>query len=143
LKWNSNIAPPLLNGSTYNVEINVKVNGVYTGFCPSTCTITIDNGGGSSGERTISTGSTTTLWPNPVRDGQVHLNIDGLAISEHQVAVDVRDVYGKLVYSQEFSNTGEHFNTLLQLPGMVVTGVYMVNITVDGVRTAHRLSIIR
>ncbi|MBS1941176.1 MAG: hypothetical protein JST38_09895, partial [Bacteroidetes bacterium] len=45
LKWNTSVAPPLVNGSTYNVELNVRVGDTYSGFCASSCTITIDNMG--------------------------------------------------------------------------------------------------
>jgi hypothetical protein len=142
LKWNSNIAPPLVNGATYNVEINVKVNGVYTGFCPSTCVITIDNSGGMGGLMEQLPGA-ATLWPNPVRDGQVNLGLTGLEGTDQQIAVDIQDIYGKQVYAKDFANNGESFSTILQLPGTVASGVYLVNITVNGKRTVQRLSIVR
>jgi hypothetical protein len=146
LKWNSNVAPLLLNGSTYNVEINVKVNGLYSGFCPSTCTITINNGGGNSNglaSMQQTTTGTTTLWPNPVKDGQVNLSIGGLKDADQHITVDVQDIYGKEVFTQEFGNSGEQFNTILQLPTSLATGVYMVNITVNGERSIRKLSIVR
>jgi hypothetical protein len=142
LKWNSNIAPPLLNGATYNVEINVKVSGAYTGFCPSTCTITIDNSSGMGGLMEQLPGA-ATLWPNPVRDGQVNLSLTGLEDAQQQITVDIQDIYGKQVYAKEFGNNGERFSTILQLPGTVASGVYMVNITVNGKTTVKRLTITR
>jgi hypothetical protein len=142
LKWNSNIAPPLQNGATYNVEINVKVNGVYSGFCPSTCVITIDNSGGMGGLMEQLPGA-ATLWPNPVRDGQVNLGLTDLEDAEQQITVDIRDIYGKQVYAKEFGNNGESFSTILQLPNTVASGVYLVNITVNGKRTVQRLTITR
>jgi hypothetical protein len=142
LKWSNNVAPPLVNGATYNVEINVKVNGVYTGFCPSSCTITIDNSGGMGGLMDQLPGA-ASLWPNPVRDGQVNLSLTGLDDAQQQITVDIQDIYGKQVYAMDFANNGESFSTVLQLPSTVATGVYLVNITVNGKRTVQRLSIIR
>jgi hypothetical protein len=145
LKWNNNVAPPLLNGSTYNVEINVKVSGMYTGFCPSSCTITIDNSGSNFGAGGLMDMhmDAASLWPNPVRDGQVNLSLTGLDDAQQQITVDIQDIYGKQVYAKDFANNGERFSTILQLPSTVASGVYLVNITVNGKRTVQRLSIIR
>ncbi len=143
LKWNSSVAPPLVNGYTYNVEVRAKVSGVWGSFCPSTCTITIDNSGAGAGGLMEQLPGNATLWPNPVRDGQVNLAIDGIQDAEQRITVDVQDLYGKQVFTQEFGNTGERFSTILQLPGDIASGVYLVNITVNGRSTVQRLSIIR
>ncbi len=76
--------------------------------------------------------STATLWPDPVLESQVNLSIDG-----------IQDIYGKQVFAKEFGNSGERFSTILDLPGDIASGVYMVNITVNGQRTVQRLSIIK
>jgi hypothetical protein len=136
------------------VEINVKVNGVYSGFCASSCTITIDNGGNNNAFANMDQASfgEATLWPNPVRVGQVNLNIGGLlagspagdpALTPQHITVDVQDIYGKQVFAQEYGNSGDRFSTILQLPGDIASGVYMVNITINGERTVQRLSVIR
>jgi hypothetical protein len=145
LKWNSTVAPPLVNGSTYDVQVNVKVGTVWSGFCGSTCTITIDNSGNSASFANMEQAGfgEATLWPNPVRDGQVNLNIGGLKDTDQRITVDVQDIYGKQVFAQEFGNSGDRFNTILQLPGDIASGVYMVNITVNGQRTVQRLSIVK
>ena len=57
--------------------------------------------------------------------------------------MDVQDLFGKRVFAQEFGNSGEHFSTILQLPGDIASGVYLVNITVNGQSTVQRLSIVR
>ncbi|MBS1941579.1 MAG: T9SS type A sorting domain-containing protein, partial [Bacteroidetes bacterium] len=125
------------------------------GFCPSSCTITIDNGGGQGAFASLAQAGfgEATLWPNPVRDGQVNLSIGGLhagspagdpaLTADQRITVDVQDIYGKQVFAQEFSNRGDRFNTILQLPGDIASGVYMVNITVNGVKTVQRLSVIK
>ena len=143
LKWNATVAPPLIDGNTYNVELNVKVNGVYSGFCASQCNITIDNAGNRPEASMMQTNGTTTMWPNPVRDGQVNLNIDGLVDPEQNITVNIQDIYGKQVFAKEFGNSGERFNAILNLNSDIASGVYMVNITVNGERTVQRLSIIR
>ena len=145
LKWNSSVAPPLVNGSTYNVEVRAMVSGMWGSFCGSTCTITIDNGVGQERPDALTEQAVgnATLWPNPVRDGQVNLSLTGLVDAEQQITVDVQDLFGKRVFAQEFGNTGERFTTILQLPGDIASGVYLVNITVNGQSTMQRLSIVR
>ncbi len=140
LKWNSDVAPPLVNGSTYNVEVNVKVNGVYTGFCPGSCAITIDN---SLPRLELNGFGEATLWPNPVHDGQVNFGLSGLQDEEQQIAVEILDVYGRLAYAKRFENSGRLFSTILQLPGDLASGVYMANINVNGVKSVQRLSIVK
>ncbi|MCB0773553.1 MAG: hypothetical protein KDB93_09275, partial [Flavobacteriales bacterium] len=128
LKWNSSVAPPLVNGSTYNVEVRAMVSGMWGSFCGSTCTITIDNGVGQERPDALTEQAVgnATLWPNPVRDGQVNLSLTGLVDAEQQITVDVQDLFGKRVFAQEFGNTGERFTTILQLPGDIASGVYLV-----------------
>jgi len=141
---------PMVNGTTYNVEINVTVNGVQTGFCPSSCTITIDNGeqqftgGQQYAARSLAiTGVHATLWPNPTNNGHVNLVIDDLAGPEQQITVDIRDLYGRQVYAQDIGNSGDTFNTILELPNDVSSGIYLVNLTINGEASVYRLSVIR
>ncbi len=142
LKWNIGVAPPLANGSTYNVTVNVKVGTLYSGFCGNVCTITINNPARPDPSMTQTAG-TATMWPNPLHDGQVNLSIDGIRDADQQITVNVQDVYGKQVFTKEFGNSGERFTTILDLPSNIASGVYMVNITVNGQKTVQRLSIIR
>ena len=144
LKWNDH--PPLVNGSTYNVQVNVKVGTQYSGFCGNICTITIDNNPGMAQRpeaSMVQANRTATMWPNPVRDGQVNLSLDGIHDADQQITVDIQDIYGKQVFAKEFGNSGERFNTILALPSDIASGVYMVNITVNGKSTVQRLSIIK
>ena len=83
------------------------------------------------------------MWPNPVRDGQVNLSIDGIQDADQNITVDIQDIYGKQVFAKEFGNSGERFTAVLDLPGDIASGVYVVNITMNGQRIVQRLSIIK
>ncbi|MCO6483970.1 MAG: T9SS type A sorting domain-containing protein, partial [Flavobacteriales bacterium] len=52
-------------------------------------------------------------------------------------------LYGQHVYGKEFGNSGERFSTVLNLPGDIASGVYLVNITINGELTTKRLTIVR
>ena len=83
------------------------------------------------------------LWPSPVRGGQVNLGIDGFRNADQNITVDIQYVYGKQVFAKAFGNSGERFPTVLDMPSDIASGVYMVNITVNGKKTVQRLSIMR
>ena len=142
LGWGTGEAPALTDQTTYQVQVRVTVNGIEGTYCGNACDVTIDNNP-NLGEQVLPTSGNASLWPNPVRDGLVNMDIQGLQRADQHIAVDIRDIYGKQVFAQEFSNSGEHFSTILQLPKDIATGVYMVNITVNGQRSVQRLSIIR
>jgi len=152
LGWGIGEAPALTDQTTYQVQVRVTVNGIEGTYCGNVCNVTIDNNP-NLGEQVLTTSGNASLWPNPVRDGQVNLSIGGLftgspaddpvATADQRISVDIQDIYGKQVFAQEFSNSGEHFSTILQLPKDIASGVYMVNITVNGVKSVQRLSIIR
>ncbi|MEO5586019.1 MAG: T9SS type A sorting domain-containing protein, partial [Flavobacteriales bacterium] len=69
--------------------------------------------------------------------------IDGIQDADQNITVDIQDIYGKQVFAKEFGNSGERFNTILDLPSDIASGVYMVNITVNGQSTVQRLTIIK
>ncbi len=142
LKWNATVAPPLVNGSTYNVEVKAKVGTLYTS-CGNVCTVTINNSASRPAASMATTNGPVTLWPNPVRESQVNLSIDGIQDADQQITVDIQDIYGKEVFAKEYGNSGDRFSTILDLPSDIASGVYMVAITVNGQRTVQRLSIIK
>ncbi len=142
LSW---VTLPLVNGSTYNVRVEAYVSGVWTGFCGATCQVTIINppvngaNNGRAPETVVE--SDVQLWPNPVRDGRVNLLISELTDATQQISVDVYDMFGKRVLSQQFENGGEVFNTVLDLNNGVAAGVYNVSITINGRVYTQRLSV--
>ncbi len=134
-------ANPLLDGFSYQVQVRARVSDTWGSYC-GTCSVTIDNQQ-QMNEHLVQAAGEATLWPNPARDGQVYLNIDGIEAATQQITVDVKDIYGQQVYGQAFGNSGERFSTVLDLPADIASGVYMVNITVNGEVTTKRLSIVR
>jgi hypothetical protein len=145
LNWTAAEAPALEDLSSYMVQVRAKVNNVWGDFnCGGAgCSVYINNTPTIPQGSLVQVAGEATLWPNPSRDGQVSLNIDGIAGDVQHITVDVKDIYGQHVYGQEFANSGDRFNTVLDLPGDIATGVYLVNITVNGEVMTKRLSIVR
>ena len=76
-------------------------------------------------------------------DGLVNLSLKGLVDADQQIQIDLYDMYGKKVLARAYGNSGNSFSTEMELPSEVTSGVYLVHITVNGVTTVQRLSVVR
>ncbi|QQR87273.1 MAG: proprotein convertase P-domain-containing protein [Flavobacteriales bacterium] len=141
-KWSTS---PLLCGThTYDVTVRASFdNG--TSYCPvgTMCTVGITNnnttpfcttpsgpfaGGGLHAMEETTNGM--QLWPNPVLDGSVDIELDGIASEVHDVRIVVLDLYGKVVLDRVVLTEGANeLRTSLQLGSDVASGVYVVNVT--------------
>ncbi|MBK9422355.1 MAG: T9SS type A sorting domain-containing protein [Flavobacteriales bacterium] len=144
LKWPGR---PMANGSTYNVDVKTTVNGIQSNYCLPYCTISINNSyTGLINEfapmEDLFSGD-VQLWPNPVADGRVNLAMNGLVDADQRIGLELYDMFGKKVLAREYGNSGSSFSTVLELPSEVSSGVYLVNLTVNGVTTVQRLSVVR
>jgi hypothetical protein len=127
LKWNSNVAPPLINGSTYNVEINVKVSGAYSGFCPSSCTITIANSGNHPMTSMKSAGDQAAfnIWPNPNNGDRLNVALDGLDRSLAIVEARLLDLTGRTALTTSLPVADGRVNCVMDLHG-TANGTYLL-----------------
>jgi GEVED domain len=143
LSW---VTQPLVNGSTYDVKVEVFIGGLWSGYCGATCQVTILNPPVAAG-RTSETTTTEVnnngvqMWPNPVRDGRVNLAVSGLNEEIEHVTIDVYDVFGKRVMSETPVVSGVSFSYLLDLEKGMAAGVYTVNITINDRLYTQRLSV--
>ncbi len=135
----------LVNGQTYSVTVEALVSGVWTGFCGAACNVTISNPPAFAGRAMVNLADdalAAELYPNPVRDGRVTLQLTGLGEGDHRIGVEVFDLYGKRVQSVQLGSTGDRLNEVLELNGANAAGLYLVAITVDGQVTTKRLSVL-
>jgi phosphosulfolactate phosphohydrolase-like enzyme len=73
----------------------------------------------------------------------VNLALNGLVDNDQKIQLDLYDMYGRKVLARDYGNSGSSFSTVLELPSEVTSGVYLVHITVNGVTTIQRLSVVR
>ncbi len=126
LKW---VPKPLVDGHIYNVQLNVKVNGLYSGFCASSCTITINNNPVLGGRLAQVEGQPEiNLWPNP-NDGK-QLNVAVHGIDEQVTTADVRllDLTGRMALGTQLPVANGALNSILDLDG-AANGTYLLQIT--------------
>ena len=80
-----------------------------------------------------------SMWPNPNHEGRVRFGMNGLGEGAHRVSVDIFNLMGARVQSEQLNIDGEELNTVLELTPAIVPGVYLVNVTVDGRLNTERL----
>ncbi|MCC6576343.1 MAG: hypothetical protein IT228_03275, partial [Flavobacteriales bacterium] len=111
LSW---VTLPLQNGVTYDVSVEVFYAGQWSGYCGPVCQVTILNPPAVAQQRDAQavTHSGMQVWPNPVRDGQVNIRLDGLTAATQRVSLEVYDLTGKRVVARDLENSGPVFNTV-------------------------------
>jgi hypothetical protein len=77
--------------------------------------------------------SSTTIYPNPVRENSFNVFISGLKNNE-QASVTILDINGKPVFNTRLSQSGKITHSL-------GTGVYFVRIVASGINVTKKLVI--
>ena len=124
-------------GKNYQVQVRVSFNGGTT-WCPwgTTCMITTAFAPPSEQRTAIIVGSTPgkfRIWPNPTRDGDVNVLLEGLAPDEEWAQVDMIDLQGRAITSTKLATPDGRLNVLLTSDVKMPTGTYLLTI-----RTVHR-----
>jgi len=129
-----------LPAGTYDVTVQAFLNGVWTGFCGPTCSVTILPPPPSAGSKDLIASNTSEvkLWPNPVHNETLTLRASNLVEDAQNVTIDIYDMFGKVVYQEQLNNEGEELNTIINFQDMS-TGIYIVNITINDVSYMERL----
>ena len=150
------VTNPLLCGTfEYDVRVRASFDGGAT-WCPwgPVCTVEITNnppnncsgfGGftGGGGLNSLEEPETEVLmWPNPVRDGHVQLQLNALSTDATEVTIDIFDLFGKRVMARTIATEGaEELTTVLEVETSMAKGLYMVNITIGDKLHVPRLVI--
>ncbi|MEO8068718.1 MAG: GEVED domain-containing protein [Flavobacteriales bacterium] len=144
---------PLICGTfIYDVRVRVSFDGgmnycPYGPVCtvgitnnpPNNCTAPFQGGGGQNSMLVDEDGM--TLWPNPVRNGNVTLNLNGLNSDVMTASVDIFDMFGKKVMTTTLATDGAaQVNTVLELKDLA-TGMYTVNVISGSQSFTNRLVI--
>ncbi|MBP9081015.1 MAG: T9SS type A sorting domain-containing protein [Flavobacteriales bacterium] len=142
--------PPGMNlpdGRWMNVRVRAQVAAAWSEYGPACVLVLADppgmqlGGGPGASEQFVD--AERRLWPNPVEDGRLNVDLTGLRGADQHIRLDIQDIYGKQVLGREFSNSGDRFTTLLELPGGMAEGVYLVYITINDESTVQRLNVLR
>lgn len=112
------------NGANYCSYGPVCSVGI-TNSAPNPCTAAFQ-GGSQHSVRVEENG--LRLWPNPARDGNVTLELNGLDPSTQTLSIDMFDVFGKQVLAESLATDGaEQVTTVIHLTDLA-TGLYTVHV---------------
>ena len=81
-----------------------------------------------------------SIYPNPNRDGQLTVNMDGLYVEDGTTLdIDVYDMLGKRVHAERATAADGRMLRTMDLSNNLPAGIYMVNVTVEGQLFTQRL----
>lgn len=144
LNW---VTFPLQNGSTYSVDVNMLVNGQWSGYCGTACDVTIMNPPEQEGrsaeftddEEVETVTPSLLLYPNPATDGRVNLRVDGLGDGTHAGELMIMDIQGRLIQQSRISVEGTSGTLPLEAARELAPGQYQVILQLDGAQLSQRL----
>ncbi len=115
----------------YNIRVRVSFNNGAT-WCPwgPVCQVTFtcppENG---RALQVVAARDALHVWPNPNNGEQLFISISDLGEEISTASIDVIDVFGKRVMSENVPVDGSELNTVLDLKHALSDGLYVVNIT--------------
>jgi hypothetical protein len=71
------------------------------------------------------------------------MELDGLSDGNHEVMIQIYDSYGKLIQTEGFGHTGTNLSRVVRFNSELATGMYLVQIAVDGERYATERLIVK
>jgi hypothetical protein len=83
------------------------------------------------------------LYPNPNNGEQVMLTLGGLDVRTETVSVEMYDLFGAQVMSRTIAAQDGSLNTMVELPGTLATGVYVVRVMAEGKTWTERMAVQR
>ncbi|HTF03429.1 MAG TPA: T9SS type A sorting domain-containing protein, partial [Bacteroidia bacterium] len=137
-------APGLTASTTYTVEVRAYAGGEWGTFADM-CTVTTSASYGQSARMDfdnpttageVDSESTMLMYPNPVGDNTLHLQLDGYNTST--AVVEIYDMSGRLVLSQQAALSMGSALVDLNIESLQ-TGMYMVTIIAGEERITKQL----
>lgn len=150
LGWGPGVAPPLVAGKTYQVEVRASRDGGLT-WCGTAdpwgdvCLLSITSAMSHPLDPPSDLGidePRLSLWPNPNNGDELWVSLEGIAAELETVTAEVYDVNGRRVVGQVLPTQYGQLYAPLEVNGLA-RGMYLVHLTAGEQRFAQRLVIER
>jgi len=82
-----------------------------------------------------------TAYPNPNEGEQVFVKLNDVIDNNQKVVIDIFDMYGKKVHSEQFANAGSEINKVITFDQKLSSGLYMINLSVNETIITQKLII--
>ena len=145
--WISGIA-----NTTYDVDVRARIAGNWTSY-GSICALTITGAssmviydGPPQSHKSLNIEesnepTTVNIYPNP-NDGQlVFLNVNNAGSEYDKMLVNVTDMYGKVVYSEQMMVTPSYTHQQLTFSNNLSKGMYFVNVIIGENKYSNKMII--
>ncbi len=133
---------------TYDVDVRVFAGGVfgdYSAVCPLTVIYTPPPAApmGETGGSAIKLGNTTdvTIYPNPNAGDNFVLALGNMDTEVQKVVVEIVDLAGKTVHTEQFANSGSDANRIITFDEPLATGMYFVNVYLNDERIVKKITV--
>jgi hypothetical protein len=83
------------------------------------------------------------IYPNPSTGGFINVELSGMGQTNHEIVIQVFNISGKLVSQNAFGHAGDELNRVINFNSALATGLYIVNVNVDGAQFAVERLIVR
>lgn len=119
-------------GKSYQVRVRVSFDNGTT-WCPfgPACMITTAFTPPSGQREAVIVGSDPSslrIWPNPSRDGSIHVLLNGLAMEEESVHLTMIDLRGRILSETDLSTTDGRLDALLSPDRQLPQGTYLLTL---------------
>ncbi|MFT7544900.1 MAG: hypothetical protein ACI8YO_001684, partial [Gammaproteobacteria bacterium] len=72
-----------------------------------------------------------TAYPNPNAGDQAYIKFDQVIDTNQDVIVEIFNMYGKKVHSEQFANAGSDINRMITFDQKLTSGMYFINLSVN------------
>ncbi|MFN2422857.1 MAG: fasciclin domain-containing protein [Cryomorphaceae bacterium] len=122
----------LIPGHTYTVQVRAGSGGLTNDY-GYPCDITIEGEDpGSIGQPGVIAFSENeaeiSIYPNPNTGSEMMIEVRNLSDDMHDFIIEVYDIYGKKVHSENVANNGTFMNVAVNFHRPMAAGVYTVNV---------------
>ncbi|MCO6498848.1 MAG: T9SS type A sorting domain-containing protein [Vicingus serpentipes] len=143
-----NNVPGILDNTTYDVRVRVKVDGSYTSY-GSSCQITTPsapaliaqhpNNNYSANESVVNFDEmSVNIYPNPNQGESFNIVLEG---ASSNTKVYVTDISGKTILYKDLNNENESMNTSLSFDSKLSPGFYMVTVISGTQKVTEKLMV--
>jgi hypothetical protein len=135
---------PMNVGQVYFVEVTAKVNGSYMAYgtqCLVEVTSLMDSPedlmrfAETEAEEALiveENNFNLTVYPNPSGSNGFEVQLNGFTKSENDVVIEVYDIYGKLILSENHSGKTNGVLGRYNLDQSIASGIYILKATANG-----------
>ncbi len=129
-------------------EVKMMANGCVSAFwsqlgpgCPIEINLAGDTSQELSGNAEVSNTLEIHIYPNPNTGEVVYIGGSNISEKSQKLTIQIFDLFGKIVYAQQFAQKGSNFKHALIFDQKLSPGMYLIRSEVDGTNNVQKLII--